>query len=169
MMSIRSTYLLGFILVCLLLLTSVYLQVFDGILPCPLCSLQRLAFSLLGILFLIGILIHSKLWGRITINALCTITSVLGIFLAGRQVWMQHFPYTGSNECGVSLQYMLEAFPINQVLQKILFEGSAECTKRGWEFLHLNMAEWGLAWFLFFLLMSLYLFMREVKWHHHHV
>lgn len=167
-MSIRLAYFFGFLAVCLLLLTSVYLQMFEGVIPCPLCALQRLTFGLLGILLLVGILLHTKFWARMLINFLTASTAILGIFLAGRQIWMQHFPFTGNTECGVSLQYMVEAFPLNQVLQKILFEGSAECTKRGWEFLHLNMAEWSLVWFLLFLLLALYLFLKEFKWHHPH-
>jgi len=162
-MTIRSTYLLGFLTISILLLTSVYLQIFEGIIPCPLCSLQRLSFGLLGIWFLIGLLIHAKRLGRLFINFMCGLTSIIGIFLAGRQVWLQHFPSADNSECGVSLQYMMQVLPVNQIFQKI-FEGSAECAKRGWEFLHLNMAEWALIWFVLFLLLALCLFIEELKW-----
>jgi disulfide bond formation protein DsbB len=163
-MTIRSTYLLGFLAISILLLTSIYLQLFRGIIPCPLCSLQRLSFVLLGIWFLLGILIHAKHFGRVFINIMCSLTSILGMFLAGRQIWLQHIPSTNNTECGVSLQYMMQILPMNQVLQKIV-EGSAECSQRGWEFLSLNMAEWALIWFAGFLLLSLYLLIKEVKNH----
>jgi len=58
---------------------------------------------------------------------------------------------------------MLQVLPVNQALQKI-FQGSAECTQRGWEFLHMNMAEWALIWFFLFLLMTFCLFIEEFKW-----
>lgn len=161
-MTIRSTYLLGLIAVSLLLLTSIYFQIFEGIMPCPLCTLQRISFGILGILFLIGIFIHSKRPIRLIINGLCLLVSVLGIFLAGRQVWLQHFPSSENGECGVSIQYMMQVLPMNEVLQKI-FSGSAECTQRGWEFLHMNMAEWALIWFLGFFIMTLALFIEEFK------
>lgn len=165
MISIRKTYLLGFVIVSLLLLTSAYLQVYEGVIPCPLCSLQRLTFGLFGVLSLIGIFLHTKLWGRISVNLLSFITSITGILLAGRQVWMQHFPTAANNtECGVGLQYLLQALPLNQVMQKVLYEGGVECTKRGWEFLHLNMAEWALVWFMLLLLLTMYLFLKEFKW-----
>ena len=166
-MSIRSTYLLGLVIVSTLLLTSLYFQFFEGIMPCPLCTLQRFSFGILGILFLVGIFVYSKRWPRLIINTFCTLISILGIFLAGRQVWLQKFPSADSNECGVSLQYMMQVLPMNEVLQKI-FTGSAECTQRGWEFLHLNMAEWALIWFVGFLILSLCLFFEEVKWKKHH-
>lgn len=160
-MTIRSTYVLGLIAVCFLLLTSVGLQVFAGILPCPLCTLQRLAFGVLAILFVTGIF-YAKHWGRLIINALCCLTSITGMVLAGRQVWLQHFPPADSSECGVSLQYMLQVLPMNEVLTKV-FSGSAECTQRGWEFLHLNMAEWALIWFIVFFVLTICLFLEEIK------
>jgi disulfide bond formation protein DsbB len=162
-MTIRSTYLLGLITVSVLLLTSIYLQLFQGIIPCPLCTLQRISFGLIGIVFIIGIMVHSKRKGRLIINTFCGIFSILGIILAGRQIWLQQFPSGDASECGVSLQYMMQVLPMNQVLQKI-FEGSAECSQRGWEFMHLNMAEWALFWFVGFLILTLCLFIEEIKW-----
>jgi disulfide bond formation protein DsbB len=161
-MSIRTTYFFGFIIISALLLTSLYFQIFEGIMPCPLCILQRISFGILGVLFLLGIMVYSKHALRLLINGLCALTSLLGVLLAGRQVWLQHFPSADASECGVSLQYMIQALPMNQVVQKI-FTGSAECTKRGWEFLQLNMAEWALICFVGFLILSVYLFVKELR------
>ena len=133
-MSMRLNYLMGFIVVSAILLTSIYFQVFDGIMPCPLCTLQRICFGILGILFLIGIMAYKKYSVRLVINTLCGFFAIFGISLAGRQVWLQHFPSANASECGVSLQYMMQVLPMNEVIQKIL-TGSAECTQRGWEFL----------------------------------
>jgi len=88
--------------------------------------------------------------GDFLINLLSAMTALGGVFFAGRQIWLQHFASAGSAECGVSLQYMMKILPLNEVMRKIL-EGSTECTQRGWEFFHLNMAEWALAWFTLFL------------------
>ena len=159
-MSTRLTYLAGFILICLLLSISIYLQLFDGFTPCPLCTLQRVCFALLGVWFFIGIFIHKQKIARFFINFLCALTSLSGFFLAGRQIWLQHYPTANSNECGVSLQYMMQVLPFNEMLQKV-FTGSAECTERGWEFLYLSMAEWSLVWFAFFLCLTSYLFLKN--------
>ena len=159
-MSIRSTYLLGLAIVSTLLLTSIYFQIFEGIMPCPLCTLQRISFGLLGILFLAGIFVYSRRGLRILVNSLCGLTSILGIFLAGRQVWLQQFPSSDNSECGVSIQYMMQVLPMNEVIQKI-FTGTAECTQRGWEFLQLNMAEWALICFIGFMILSIWLFCKE--------
>lgn len=158
-MSIRTIYLFGFVIVTSILMTSIYFQVIDGIMPCPLCTLQRIAFFLLGILFLTGVFLHAKRKPVLIINVAASITSLAGIFFAGRQVWLQHFPSADNSECGVSLQYMMQVLPMNEVIQKI-FSGSAECTQRGWEFLYLNMAEWALVWFVIFFFMTIYLFVK---------
>lgn len=161
-MTIRLTYLLSLVVTIFLLLISIYLQFYVGILPCPLCTLQRCTFVLLGILFFFGIFLCEKFWGRMLINTLISLISILGLFLAGRQVWLQNFATADNNECGVGLQYMIQVLPLNEVLKKI-FAGGSECTQRGWEFLHLNMAEWSLIWFSLFLLTSIYLFLKEFK------
>src|SRR5437762_14188503 len=114
-MSIRATYFLGCIIISALLLTSLYYQIFEGIMPCPLCTLQRISFGILGLLFLTGIFVYSRHGFRLLIDILCGFTSLLGVLLAGRQVWLQHFPSVDASECGVSLQYMMQALPMNQV------------------------------------------------------
>lgn len=165
-MSIRLCYAFGLLTIIGLLLLSLYLQHVEGIIPCPLCSMQRLMFAFLGVLCLFGILLYRKSWGRLLVNLLCAATSIFGMILAGRQIWLQNFPTTAGTECSVSLEYMLAALPLKEVLQKI-FQGGVECSQRTWEFLHLDMAEWALIWFSLFLLMSVYLTLREFKLFHH--
>lgn len=160
-MSARLTYVLGFLAAAALLSASVYLQVFDGFIPCPLCTLQRMTFGFLGILFLIGLLLtKSKL--RFILNLFTSLVSLLGVLLASRQVWLQHFPPSEGTACGVSIQYMMQILPLNEVIQRV-FTGSAECSQRGWEFLSFNMAEWSLACFVMFFALTLYLLVKKPR------
>lgn len=160
MAATRKYYGFGFFLVAILLLTSLYLQFFEGFEPCPLCTLQRFAFLGLGVFYLLGLICYR--WGfiRIFSSVLALLSATAGLFLSGRQIWLQHFPSDAGTECGVSLQYMLQVLPINEVAQRI-FQGTAECSTRGWEFLTLNMAEWSLAWFVLFFLLSAYLLKKR--------
>lgn len=158
-MTTRKYYAVGFLIVGLLLLTSLYLQYYDGFQPCPLCTLQRFAFILLGVFYFTGWLFYKFGFIRVLSSLLALVSSLIGIGLAGRQIWLQHYP-SGSEECGVSLQYMLQALPIHEVASRI-FQGTAECTTRGWEFLNLNMAEWSLLWFVIFFMLSAYLLKKR--------
>lgn len=154
-MSKRKIFTIGFLLISALMLTSLYLQYFDNFVPCALCTLQRFCFILLGGLFFIGILATRKHILTQIILLFSVFASGLGIFFAGRQVWLQHFPPPSGSECGVSLEYMLKVLPLNEVLQKV-FYASAECSQVGFSFLSLNMAEWSLLWFVVFLFLSSY-------------
>lgn len=161
-MQTRLFYLFGLLLISFILLGSVYLQVVVRIMPCPLCVLQRFTFGILGLLCLTGFFISQKRRVRIFINLLLTFFSLIGMLLAGRQIWIQYFSVGKSSECAPSLEYMISVLPWNQLLAKIL-EGGSECSKRGWELLHLNIAEWSFIWFTLFLLISFCLLLREIR------
>lgn len=154
-MSLRSIYLIEFTLITTILAVSIYLQYVEGIVPCPLCALQRFAFIGLGIVFFMGIILARFFIARFVINILTILLAVTGMVLSGRQIWLQHFPSATSNECGVDLKYLMQALPLHEAMTMV-FAGSTECTKRGWDFLYLNMAEWSLLWFLFFFLVSIF-------------
>lgn len=155
-------YTIGFLIICTLLAISYYLEVYSGFNPCPLCIFQRFVFGFLGIVFFVGILTYKKFWNRLTTDFMIVLFSIAGIILAGRQVWIQQYPPANASECGVSLQYMLQALPLGEVFKKV-FSGTAECTQRGWEFLHLNMAEWSLIWFIVFFLFAICCALEELR------
>jgi protein dithiol:quinone oxidoreductase len=159
-MSKRLLFTSNFLLICALLTASLYFQFFEGMVPCPLCTLQRLSFLSLGIFFSFGIVFAAKRFASTLIAIFCILFSLLGIFLSGRQIWLQHLPHNLNTECGVSLQYMLKVLSFNEVFQKI-FNGSAECSQDGFSFLSLNMAEWSLIWFVVFLISSVYLIRKK--------
>lgn len=155
-MSIKSIYLFGSLIVTSILVTSISLQYIDHLEPCPLCILQRTMFGLFALLFFIGIFIHSYRTCRIITNFLSLVTAFIGIIFAARQVWLQFFPSTSNAECGASIRYMLDVLSWDEIATKI-FSGSAECTQRGWELFHLNMAEWSLILFIILFLLAGYL------------
>lgn len=159
-MSTRLIYTVGLLTVIALLGTSVYLQLFAGFIPCPLCTLQRLSFGIIGCLFFVGIFIHRSFLGSQLINLFALLASAFGMAFAGRQVWLQYFPSADSSECGVSLQYMMQVLPLNEVARKI-FSGSAECSQRGYEFLGMTLANWALVWFIIFVCVNFYLLARK--------
>lgn len=159
-MSRRHTYLLAFLMICGLLLSSLYLQFFSGFIPCALCTLQRFAFILLGIGFFLGLCFYRRSIVSFFVNIFILLSAGLGIALASRQIWIQRIPTAQNGECGAGLEYMLNTLPFTEAMQKI-FTGSAECSQRGWEFLHLNMPEWALVWFVIFFCTGLYLMVQR--------
>lgn len=160
-MASRQIYLVSFIIIVILLTMSVFLQKYKGVIPCPLCITQRYVLSLLGVLFFIGILFNPQKMGQVFLSLLSFIVTILGMLVAGRQVWLQHFPQDGFGDCGASLDYMLKVLPITDVVKKI-WEGGTECSQLGWQFFHLSLAEWSFIWFLIFAIITVVLLKRAL-------
>lgn len=158
--SIRLTYLLGLIAVVALMAAAYYLQYFKGLNPCPLCILQRCVFVLLGIVFLIGASGKFNKPFQIILSILVFLFACMGTALAARQVWLQHFPPSLGSDCAGSLEFMLQAFPFHEVLQKV-FTGTPDCSHTDWELWNISLAGWSCLCFLGFIVMSFYQFWRS--------
>ncbi len=152
--SIRFTYLLGFLVISILLGAASYLQIHDGITPCPLCIFQRIGLATVGVVFFFGAAINFRKVGSYFIASASCVFAIFGIVFAGRQVWLQHLPPVGSGNCGASLEYMLQVFPIQEVIKKV-FIGGTECSQVTWQFLHLSLAEWSLLCFVTLLILGI--------------
>lgn len=146
----RVLFALIFLACAGLMAFGLYLQHAMNLEPCPLCIMQRYAFIATGIVALIAALHDPKGWGRMPYALLVVLSAGAGAGLAGRQVWLQHNP-PGLAECGPGLEYMLESFPLTQVLP-LLFKGEGDCAKVVWQFLGLSIPEWALLWFAAFIL-----------------
>lgn len=145
--SFRIQFLLGFVICAGLLAYAFYLQLQDGLEPCPLCIFQRAAFAVLGVVFLVGALHAPVGTARRVYGVLALLAAGLGAAVAGRHVWLQNLPPDQVPTCGPGLGYMLDVMPIGGVIRKVL-TGSGECAKVDWTFLGLSMPAWTLACFV---------------------
>lgn len=161
--STRLMYLYAFITVVVMMILAMYLQFWKGVAPCPLCILQRVTLVFLGICFLFGAAFHFKKLGNTLIGLFAFFIADMGVFLSGRQVWIQHLPPNKSADCGASLQYMLQVLPLDQVLKKIL-QGTADCSQLEWSILGLSLAEWSLIWFVVFAIFAIWQMVRYVDY-----
>ncbi len=146
--SFRAQFFAGFLACAALLGFALYSQYVGGLLPCPLCSFQRGAFVALGLVFLAGA-VHGPRGrgGRGVYGVLAVACAALGAAIAGRHVWLQSLPADQVPACGPDLSYMMEAFPLADVLRRV-FTGSGECAEVDWTFLGLAMPAWSLVWFV---------------------
>jgi len=149
-MSSRTLYSLGFLLAAFCLGGAFYLQEVKGMAPCPLCMMQRYALMAMSVLFLIGALGHFRKLGQYLICYSALFVSFIGMVFAGRQAWLQYFPTPTNGDCGVSIEYLFKVLPWEEILPK-LWQGGAECSHLGFQFLNLSLAEWCLFVFLFFI------------------
>lgn len=157
--SIRGVFLLSFLACVALMAFGLYLQHAKNLEPCPLCIMQRYAFIAIGIVALIGGLHNPRGWGRLPYALLMLIGAGAGAGVAGRQIWLQHNPQV-SAQCGPDLDYMLDSFPLSQVLP-MLFKGEGDCGKILWQFLGLSIPEWAMVWFVIFIALSVWIAFRK--------
>lgn len=129
-------------LICLGLLGYAwYAQSVMGLEPCPLCIFQRVGVAACGLLFLLAGLQYRVRPARIAYGALLLVAAVLTAGVSARHVWIQHLPEGAVPACGASLNYLLDVFPLTDVIRKVL-TGSGECARVTWRFLGLSMPAW---------------------------
>lgn len=109
--------------------------------PCPLCIFQRLAVIALGLVFMAAALHNPGVTGSRVYALLMLLAGGSGIFVAGRHVWLQNLPPERVPSCGPGLDFMLEAFPVMEMLEMVL-TGSGECATVDWSLLGLTMPAW---------------------------
>jgi disulfide bond formation protein DsbB len=160
-MSFRAQCLLAFAACAGLLAIALTLQLKGGLVPCPLCIFQRIAFTATGAVFLVaGLHAPRAAWGQRLYAALALLAAGIGVGIAGRHVWLQHLPPDEVPSCGPGLDYMRELLPMTSVIRKVL-TGSGECARVDWTLMGLSMAEWGLLWFMVLACWALWLLLRR--------
>ena len=128
----------GFLLAGALIMEHIFMM--D---PCPLCLMQRVWFAIAGLLALAA-LIHSPRWG---IYPLLTILAALvGGGFSIRQLWLQSLPADQVPACGPGMDYMLENFPLGDVLAAMT-QGTGDCAEVAWQF-GLTIPGWALLGFI---------------------
>ena len=154
---------LGVSLACAALLGyGYYLQYVEYLDPCPLCITQRLFYYGIGLFALLALISFRKNLLQRVFAFFMLLSSMGGIATAARQVWLQHLPKDQVPECGPGLSYWLENNPLSETLT-LLFKGDGNCAEVQWTFLGFSIGEWSLAWFVGFLLLSLYLLVRLAR------
>ena len=142
-----------------LLVGALYFEFILGLPPCPLCMMQRVWFALAAIVAYIALL-HNPRWG---IYALVTMLCAgIGAYFSIRQLWLQSLPEDQVPACGPSLEYMVDALPISEIIT-VLLRGNGNCAEVSWSFMSLSMPAWLLIFFIGFALASAYACYQSFK------
>jgi disulfide bond formation protein DsbB len=144
-------------LACIALLsTALYMEHVSGLVPCALCLAQRAVFALIAVAALLYLVPMSRL--KRVASAAMVLSALLGVWLAGRQVWLQSLPADDVPACGPDIYVVLERFPLGEGL-KTLILGSGSCAEVQWLFLGLSIPGWTLGWFVLMALAGCWLMM----------
>ena len=143
----RKFFIVIFTICIGLLIFGLYLEHVHGLEACPLCIFQRIAYTVIIFIALIGAIHNPRNLLQIIYKLLMVISAITGAAIAGRQTWLQHLPPELVPECGPGLDYMFNVFPFREAL-KMIFTGSGECAEVKWRFIGLSIAEWSLIMFI---------------------
>ena len=125
--------------VAALLLYGLYLQEVVGLVPCPMCIVQRYAMLLVAACAALGATSRSRA-AHLAAGGGVLLFAVGGAFVAARQSWLQWYPPEVAS-CGRDFYGMVENFPLQRAIPMI-FRGSGDCTKVDWTFLGGSLANW---------------------------
>jgi protein dithiol:quinone oxidoreductase len=150
----RIWFFLGCIGCFALLATGAYLQMVEGLEPCPLCISQRIAIFITGIVFLAAA-IHNPGRSGVKVYALMgAVTALSGAAISSRHIWLQHLPPDQVPECGPGLTYIFQNFPLSETI-KLMLNGTGECAIVDWTLLGLSIPQWTLMAFLMLATLSM--------------
>jgi disulfide bond formation protein DsbB len=120
----------------LLVFAFVIVRVVDGLVPCPLCIVQRFFYAFVGIAAITG---YMGWWSRFTERASGLAVALLGFIgwlVSARHVYLQRFHEADpSSGCAVSF---------GSFLDDVLFAlgGTGNCAIIDWSFIGLSIADW---------------------------
>ena len=158
--SARQIHLIIFLIVGSLLGYAAYSMKILGLEPCTLCITQQFFYCLIGLSAFVSFLHNPGNTDSRVYSFSLSLFSLAGIWISGRQVWLQGLPEDEVPLCGPPLEYIIDVFPFADVINA-LFMGDGNCAEIPWEFLGLSMAGWSLVWFLIILFLGLTSFVKS--------
>ena len=136
-----------------------FLQHVQGLLPCPLCVAQRVAYWLLGITALLAFLHNPKVIGRCIYGFLLCGFALTGAIIATRHAWLIRYPE--AFECGISPEEaFLNSLPIAGWWPG-MFEANGDCASIDWKLLSLTIPDWSLIAFMGLGSLALYVLLAK--------
>lgn len=140
---------------------ALYLQYIVGLMPCPMCIVQRYAFTAVAITAVLASLGNGRWWQNFwAFWLLCS--AGLGAYTAAIQSWLQWFPPEFAS-CGRDFYGMVENLPLSRSLS-LIFRGSGDCAAIDWTLWGLTIANYAfLAFVAIAVLTLLALFSRPKR------
>lgn len=114
--------------------------------PCPLCIFQRVAVISVGVIAFAAALHNPVGLGIRVYGCLVVLVALIGAGLSSRQLYLQSLPEDQVPACGPGLDYLLDVFPMQDVLRMVL-EGDGSCAEVVWSFLGISIPGWTLVGF----------------------
>ena len=145
-----------------LILVALFIEHYMLLEPCPLCILQRIMVIITGIIALFAAIHNPGELGIEIYGGLIITSAATGAGIAIRQLWLQSLPEDEVPACGASLDYLLDVFPLTDVLSMVL-AGDGTCAEVLFTFLGISIPGWTLVGFVGLMAIGLFQIVRPLK------
>jgi disulfide bond formation protein DsbB len=122
------------------------LQHFEGLVPCPLCVLQRVGFITSGLIAIAGAALAQRPRSLRLVAMAAALAALAGLGVAIWHNWLIAFP-PASLSCGRPFEWFNDDFPLIVWLPKI-FRGDGDCLAVDWKLLGLGIPQWSVVVFV---------------------
>ncbi|WP_394779951.1 disulfide bond formation protein B [Undibacterium sp.] len=147
-MNISKTLLITIAATCVALIgVALYLQLGEGMLPCPLCVLQRYVFLTIAVVCIL--LLVLPVAARKTGSWVGVVIALAGAGVALRHLWVKAHP---ALSCGVDPWEVALNKIFTADLVPVLFKADGMCSTEYEPILGLSIPQWSLVWFAIFAL-----------------
>ncbi len=151
----------GLVLICFgYIVVALAMEHLLGLEPCPLCILQRVAVIACGLVALVAVLHAPMQKGMNLYRMLFILVALIGAAISIRHLWLQSLPADQVPACGPGLDYLLDVFPVTEVLTMVL-SGDGSCAEVSWSFLGLTIPGWTLIAFLILIAIAAFMIKNE--------
>jgi len=138
---------------------ALYMEHAMNLEPCPLCIMQRVMVIAVGAIALIAAIHGPQNNGIKLYGAGLTVFALGGAGLAGRQLWLQSLPADEVPACGPSLDYLMDVFPLTEVLSLVL-SGDGTCAEVVWTLFGISIPGWTLIGLIGLMAIGIFQFVR---------
>lgn len=141
-----------------------YLQIFQNVIPCSLCLLQRWGMYLSFGFILVGLIFSLFRMNKtaITLTILSILSNIFSLVMAVRNVWLQTLPEDKIPACGLDIETLLDVVPFLEAIKQT-FQGSGDCAQKAWVFMGQSLAVWASVFFTFYFISQIIILIKQIK------
>jgi len=137
-----------------LMAVALYMEHVMEMEPCPLCILQRVMVICTALVALVAAIHGPGDMGIKVYGGLVVLSATIGGAISSRQLWLQSLPEDEVPACGASLDYLMDVFPLTEVLSMIL-TGDGTCAEVSWSLWGISIPGWTLLGFVLLILVGI--------------
>jgi len=113
-----------------------------------------------GLIAIVAALHNPQRVGIKVYSLMVVMASTIGGALAIRQLHLQSLPEDQVPSCGPGLDYLLDVFPMQDVIQMVLV-GDGSCAEVAWSLLGISIPGWALVGFIGLVTLGLFQAFRD--------